>query len=58
MEKIRLRNLPSSFKFLLTIYFLLVSIGFLFAALMSHERVLLRSGIVGTLTGLLARRTK
>lgn len=38
MEKIRLRNLPSSFKFLLTSYFLLVSLGFVFAALMSHDR--------------------
>lgn len=38
MEKIRLKNLSSSFKLLLTTYFLLVSIGFVFAALMSHDR--------------------
>lgn len=38
MEKIRLKNLPSSFKWLLTAYFLLVSLGFVFAALMSHDR--------------------
>lgn len=38
MEKIRLKNLPSSLKWAISAYFLLASIGFIFAALMSHDR--------------------